>query len=63
MDIRQLKDIYDISQAKVACNGDLSKIKSCVKPGFVNSTDNTEQPKIINGVRSDASIFGDADAY
>ena len=49
-----------ISQAKVACNGDLSKIKSCVKlTGFVNSTDNfTEQPKVINGA-SDliASVF------
>jgi len=52
-----------ISQARVACNGDLSKIKSCVKlTGFVNSTDDfTDQPKIINGA-SDliASIFGDA---
>ena len=52
-----------ISQAKVACSGDLSKIKSCVKlTGFVNSTDNfTEQPKVINGA-SDliASIFGEA---
>ena len=52
-----------ISQAKLACNGDLSKIKSCVKlTGFVNSTDNfTEQPKIINGA-SDliASVFGEA---
>jgi enamine deaminase RidA (YjgF/YER057c/UK114 family) len=52
-----------ISQAKVACNGDLSKIKSCVKlTGFVNSTDNfTDQPKIINGA-SDliASVFGEA---
>ena len=52
-----------ISQAKVACHGDLSKIKSCVKlTGFVNSTDNfTEQPKVINGA-SDliASIFGEA---
>ena len=52
-----------ISQAKEACNGDLSKIKSCVKlTGFVNSTDNfTEQPKVINGA-SDliASIFGEA---
>ena len=50
-----------ISQAKVACHGDLSKIKSCVKlTGFVNSTDNfTEQPKVINGA-SDliASVFG-----
>ena len=50
-----------ISQAKDACKGDLSKIKSCVKlTGFVNSTDNfTDQPKVINGA-SDliASIFG-----
>ena len=52
-----------ISQAKVGCNGDLSKIKSCVKlTGFVNSTDNfTDQPKVINGA-SDliASVFGEA---
>ena len=52
-----------ISQAKVACNGDLSKIKSCVKlTGFVNSTDSfTDQPKVINGA-SDliASVFGKA---
>ena len=51
------------SQAKKACNDDLSKIKSCIKlTGFVNSTDEyTEQPKVINGA-SDliASIFGDA---
>jgi len=52
-----------ISQAKKACNGDLSKIKSCIKlTGFVNSTDDfTDQPKIINGA-SDliASVFGDS---
>ena len=52
-----------ISQAKVACHGDLSKIKSCVKlTGFVNSIDSfTEQPKVINGA-SDliASVFGKA---
>ena len=52
-----------ISQARVACNGDLSKIKSCIKlTGFVNSTDSfTEQPKVINGA-SDliASVFGEA---
>ena len=52
-----------ISQAKVACHGDLSKIKSCVKlTGFVNSSDNfTDQPKVINGA-SDliASVFGEA---
>ena len=52
-----------VAQAKVACNGDLSKIKSCIKlTGFVNSTEDfTEQPKVINGA-SDliAIIFGDA---
>ena len=52
-----------IAQAKIACNDDLSKIKSCIKlTGFVNSTEDfTEQPKVINGA-SDliASIFGDA---
>ena len=52
-----------VAQAKKACGGDLSKIKSCVKlTGFVNSTDFfIEQPKVINGA-SDliASIFGDA---
>mgnify|MGYP006138359133 CR=1 FL=1 len=52
-----------VAQAKKACNGDLSKIKSCIKlTGFVNSTEDfTEQPKVINGA-SDliASIFGDA---
>ena len=51
-----------ISQAKKACNDDLSKIKSCIKlTGFVNSTDNfIEQPKVINGA-SDiiAAIFGE----
>ena len=52
-----------ISQVKKACEGDLSKIKSCVKlTGFVNSTDEfVDQPKVLNGA-SDliASIFGDA---
>jgi enamine deaminase RidA (YjgF/YER057c/UK114 family) len=51
-----------VSQAKKACGGDLSKIKSCIKlTGFVNSTEDfIEQPKVINGA-SDliASIFGD----
>ena len=51
-----------IAQVKKACDGDLSKIKSCVKlTGFVNSTDDfTDQPKVINGA-SDliASVFGD----
>ena len=52
-----------VAQAKVACDGDLSKIKSCIKlTGFVNSSDDfIEQPKVINGA-SDliAAIFGDA---
>jgi len=52
-----------VAQVKKACDGDLSKVKSCVKlTGFVNSTeDYIEQPKVINGA-SDliASIFGDA---
>ncbi|MDC1178216.1 RidA family protein [Candidatus Pelagibacter sp.] len=52
-----------VAQVKKACDGDLSKVKSCVKlTGFVNSTeDYIEQPKVINGA-SDliASIFGGA---
>ena len=52
-----------VTQAKKACNGDLSKIKSCIKlTGFVNSTEDfIEQPKVINGA-SDliVSIFGDS---
>ena len=52
-----------VAQVKKACDGDLLKIKSCVKlTGFVNSTeDYIEQPKVINGA-SDliASIFAEA---
>ena len=52
-----------VAQVKNACDGDLSKIKTCIKlTGFVNSTEDfTDQPKVINGA-SDliASIFGDA---
>ena len=50
-----------ISQVKKACNGDFSKIKSCVKlTGFVNSSDDfTEQPKVINGASDIISkVFG-----
>ena len=51
-----------VAQSKKAANGDLSKIKSCIKlTGFVNSTNEfIDQPKVINGA-SDliASIFGD----
>ena len=40
-----------LSQAKKACEGNLEKIKTCIKlTGFVNSTsDFVEQPKVING--------------
>ena len=52
-----------VSQAKKACDNDLSKIKSCVKlTCFVNSTDDfTDQPKVINGASDTiAKIFGDS---
>ena len=52
-----------VSQAKNACEGDLSKIKSCIKlTGFVNSIDSfTDQPKVINGASDTiAKIFGDS---
>ena len=52
-----------VAQVKKACDGDLSKIKSCVKlTGFVNSVEDfIEQPKVINGA-SDliALIFGES---
>ena len=51
-----------ISQVKKACNGDLSKIKTCVKlTGYVNSTDDfIDQPKVINGASEIiAKIFDD----
>ena len=52
-----------VAQVKKACEGDLSKVKSCIKlTGFVNSTEDfTDQPKVINGA-SDliALIFGEA---
>ena len=50
-----------ISQAKKACQNDLSKIKSCIKlNGYVNSIDNFEdQPKVINGASDIISkVFG-----
>tara|TARA_B100000029_G_scaffold481806_1_gene531141 strand:+ start:1577 stop:2038 length:462 start_codon:yes stop_codon:yes gene_type:complete len=52
-----------ISQAKKACDNDLTKIKSCIKlTGYVNSDiDFNDQPKVINGA-SDliSSIFGNS---
>jgi len=51
-----------LSQAKKATDGNLDKIKSCVKiTGFVNSTDEfTDQPKVINPASEMlSSVFGD----
>ncbi len=40
-----------IAHAQKTCQGDLDKIKSCIKlTGYVNSTDDfKDQPKVING--------------
>ena len=40
-----------IAHAKKICDGNLEKIKSCIKlTGYVNSIDSfTDQPKVING--------------
>jgi len=52
-----------LAQAKAACDGDLSRIKRCVKlGGFVNSTpDFDKQPAVINGA-SDlmVAVLGEA---
>ena len=50
------------AQVKKALNGDLNKVKNCVKiTGFVNSTDDfKEQPKVINPASETLStVFGD----
>ena len=52
-----------IAQVKKAMNGDLNKIKNCVKiTGFVNSTDNfIDQPKVINPASEALSaVFGES---
>ena len=52
-----------LSQAKKACNGDLSQIKSCIKiTGYVNSNDNfIDQPKVINGASELlVKVFGES---
>ena len=54
------KEAY--AQAKKAANGDLDKVKSCIKiTGFVNSTDDFfDQPKVINPASELLSaVFGD----
>ena len=52
-----------VSQAKKACDNDLSKIKYCVKlTGFINSTvDLPHQTKVLNGASDRvAQLFGDS---
>ena len=51
-----------LAQAKKATDGDLNKIKNCIKiTGFVNSTDDfIDQPKVINPASETLSaVFGD----
>ena len=51
-----------LSQIKAACNGDLNKVKNCIKiTGFVNSKDDfIDQPKVINGASElISSVFND----
>ena len=50
-----------IAQVKKALNGDLNKVKNCVKiTGFVNSIDDfKDQPKVINPASETlSSVFG-----
>jgi len=52
-----------LSQAQKAMNGDLNKIKNCIKiTGYVNSSsDFTDQPKVLNPASEIlAGVFGDA---
>jgi len=49
-----------LAQVKKALNGDLDKVKNCIKiTGYVNSTDNfRDQPKVINPASDTlASVF------
>ena len=51
-----------LAQLKKALNGDLSKVKNCIKiTGFVNSTDDfDQQPKVINPASETLSfVFGE----
>ena len=51
-----------LAQVKKALNGDLNKVKNCVKiTGFVNSiNDFKDQPKVINPASETlSSVFGD----
>ena len=47
----QVCAINILSQIKSACDGDLNRVKNCIKiTGYVNSKDTfVDQPKVING--------------
>ena len=52
-----------VSQIKSACEGDLNKVKNCIKiTGFVNSSDTfIDQPKVINSASELlVKIFGES---
>ena len=52
-----------LAQVKKALNGDLNKVKNCIKiTGFVNSTDDFyDQPKVINPASEMiSSLFGNS---
>lgn len=52
-----------VSQIKSACEGDLNKVKNCIKIiGFVNSSDTfIDQPKVINSASELlVKIFGES---
>ena len=54
--------IYILAQLQKAVNGNLDKVKNCVKiTGFVNSTDDfKDQPKVLNSASEILSnVFGD----
>ena len=55
-----------LAQLKKALNGDINKVKNCIKiTGYVNSSDDFhEQPKVINGA-SDLikNVFGESGSH
>ena len=58
----QVCAINILSQIKLACEGNLNKVKNCIKiTGFVNSIDSfVDQPKVINGASElITQVFGE----
>ena len=55
-----------LAQLKKAVNGDLNRVKNCVKiTGYVNSSDDfTDQPKVINPASETlSSLFNEKGAH